>query len=362
MRRNPEWKMSAEPTWVPRQVPRGRDLNIKIGEIQQMKIGKLPETVLERSVIRQTGHRRPEVLAGPGIGIDCSAIQVNDAEILVFSTDPITGTGSNVGSLAIHVTANDLAASGADPVAVMLTALLPETIEEPQIRAIVQDAEAVCRELNMEIIGGHTEVTCAVREPLLSVTGIGKIPAGMKLLSPADIQPGDALVLTKWIALEGTAILAVDHVEKLKTRLPEDLIHTAAGFIQYLSVVPDARTAREAGARAMHDVTEGGVFGALWEMAEAAGCGLEVDVKAIPIRQETVEVCEFFDVNPYQLMSSGSMLIAAKDGTLMTDALQAAGIPAVVIGRMTAGTDRILRNGEEVRYLDRPKTDELYRV
>lgn len=343
-------------------MPGGVLIIFEIGEMQHMKIGKLPETVLERSVIRQVGHRRPEVLCGPGIGIDCSALKVNDSDTLVFSTDPITGTGNNVGSLAIHVTANDLAASGADPVAVILTALLPENIEETQIRSIVQEAEAVCRELDMEIIGGHTEVTGAVREPLLSVTGIGKIPAGMELLSPVSILAGDALVLTKWIALEGTAILAADHFEKLKTRLPEDLIRTAAGFMQYLSVVPDARTAREAGARAMHDVTEGGIFGALWEMAEAAGCGLEVNVKDIPIRQETVEVCEFFDVNPYQLMSSGSMLIAAKDGAKMLHALQAAGIPAAIIGRMTSGNDRILRNGEEVRYLDRPKTDELYRV
>ena len=331
-------------------------------EKKSMKIGKLPETVLERSVIRQIGHRRKEVLSGPGIGIDCSALRTDPEEILVFSTDPITGTGSHFGAFAIHVTANDLAAAGADPVAVMLTALLPESIGEPEIRAIVQDAEAVCEELNMEIIGGHTEVTDAVGQPLLSVTGIGKIPAGMELLSPASIEPGDALIVTKWIGLEATAILAEDHAPELLTRLPEELIRTASGFLQYLSVVPEAHVARTNGARAMHDVTEGGIFGALWEMAEAGGCGLQVDVKAIPIRQETVEICEFFDVDPYQIMSSGSMLIAAKDGLKVMHALQDAGIPAALIGSMTEGNDRILRNGEEIRYLDRPKPDELYRV
>ena len=327
-----------------------------------MKIGKLPESILKRSVIQQIRHRRDEVISGPAVGVDCAAIRTEKQDIFVFSTDPVTGTGNNIGTLAVHITANDLAASGADPVAVIITALLPEMTEETDIRRIVQDAETVCRELNMEIIGGHTEVTDVVRKPLLSVTGIGIIPAGMDLLHPENIRPGDALIATKWIGLEGTAILATDFRNKLAERFPEDLLSTAAGFLENLSVVKDAQAARSAEVHAMHDVTEGGIFGALWEMAEAAGCGMDVDLRKIPVRQETIEICEFFDLNPYQLMSSGSMLIAAPDGQRVLNKLKETGIPASLIGFITDGNDRILRNGSEIRYLDRSGTDELYRV
>ena len=112
----------------------------------------------------------------------------------------------------------------------------------------------------------------------------------------------------------------------------------------------------------MQDLSEGGIFGALWEMADGAGVGLDVTLKKIPIRQETVEICEFFGVNPYQMLSTGALLIAVKDGEGLVQKLGIEGIPAAVIGRTTAGNERILRNGEEVRYLDKPQMDEMYRV
>ena len=326
-----------------------------------MKIGKLPEPVLIRSILKQVGHRRKEVLAGPSVGVDCAALEVEPGEVLVLSSDPITGTVKDIGSHCIHITANDLAASGAEPLGVMLTVLLPEEVEEPEIRHMVQEAEETCRSLDMEILGGHTEITRVVSQPLISVTGIGKIRREA-LLTPAGIHPGMDLVISKWIGLEATAILAKEREEKLTERFSPEFIRTAREFSRYLSVVPDARAARTAGAAAMHDITEGGVFGAFWEMASAGGVGLEIDLRAIPIRQETVEICEFFGVNPYQIMSSGSMLIAAEDGQAVVRALKDAGIPGTVVGRTTASNARILRNKEEIRYLDKPQPDELYRA
>ena len=118
----------------------------------------------------------------------------------------------------------------------------------------------------------------------------------------------------------------------------------------------------KSGVSAMHDVTEGGIFGALWEMAEASGVGLEIDLKKIPVRQETIEVCEFFGVNPYLLISSGSMLMAAEDGNHLVRELEKAGIKATIIGKATTGNDRVLLNEDERRFLEPPKTDELYKV
>lgn len=326
-----------------------------------MKIGKLPETMLVRSVLRQAHHRREEVLVGPAVGQDCAALQVAADEVLVMSSDPITGTVKDIGSHGIYVTANDLAASGAEPVGVLLTVLLPEDIEEEQIKKMMQDAERACKELNMEIMGGHTEITNVVRQPLLTVTGVGKTKR-QELLTTMQVRPGQDIVVTKWIGLEATAILAKEKEEELLARFSPDFIRTAQSFDTYLSVVKEAAVAKSWGVSAMHDITEGGVFGALWEMAEGSGVGLDADLKAIPIRQETVEICEFFGLNPYQIMSSGSMMIAADDGTGLVRELKKQGISASVVGRATSGNDRILRNGEDVRFLDRPQTDELYKV
>ncbi|MCI6430947.1 MAG: AIR synthase family protein [Oliverpabstia sp.] len=326
-----------------------------------MKIGKLPEPVLIRSVLKQVKHRREEVLVGPAVGQDCAVVQVEPDEVLVMSTDPITGTVKDLGSHSIHITANDLAASGAEPIGVMLTVMLPDTVEEPEVKKMMQEAEATCKKLNMEVLGGHTEITNVVRQPLISVTGVGKIKKS-RVITTLQVQPEQDIVVTKWIGLEATTILAKEREEELRKRFPAGIVDTAIGFDRFLSVVPESRIAMEHGVTAMHDITEGGVFGALWEMASGAGVGLEVDLKKIPIRQETVEICQYFDLNPYQIMSSGSMMIAADDGHELVRKLEKAGIHAAVVGRTNAGNDRILRNGEDVRYLDKPQPDELYKV
>lgn len=326
-----------------------------------MKIGKLPEQVLIRSVLKQIKHRRDEVLIGPGVGLDCAALELGEGEALVMSTDPITGTVKDLGRHCIHITANDLAASGAEPLGVMLTVLLTEETEEAEIKKMMAEAEEACKELNMEILGGHTEITDVVKQPLITVTGVGKIKKE-RLLNQVQAKPNLDVVITKWIGLEGTSILAKEREEDLLKTFSPAFVNTAKGFDQYLSVVPEGRIASDMGASAMHDITEGGVFGALWELASAGNVGLEIDLKAIPIRQETVEVCEHFDANPYQIMSSGSMMIAIQDGAALVRSLKAEGIEASVVGRTTEGRDKILRNGQEIRYLDRPQPDELYKA
>lgn len=326
-----------------------------------MKIGKLPEQVLVRSVLRQVRHRRDEVLMGPAVGQDCAVLTLAEDEAFVMSADPITGTVKDIGSHSIHITANDLAASGAEPVAVMLTVMLPEDVEEPALRTMMQDVERVCEALHIEVIGGHTEVTNVVRQPLISVTGVGKIKKDRMILT-SGMKVGQDIIVTKWIGLEGTTILAKEKEEELRKRFARSFIQTAKEFDQYLSVIPESRIAMEYGVSAMHDITEGGVFGALWEMAEGAGVGLDVDLKKIPIRQETVELCECFGLNPYLLMSSGSMMVAADHGENLVREFEKNGIHAVIIGQAVPGKDRILRNGDEIRYLDRPQSDELYKI
>lgn len=326
-----------------------------------MKIGKVPENVLKRSVMKQLHYKRNEVILGPGIGEDCAALALAEDEILVMSTDPITGTAKDIGKLAIQITANDLASAGAEPIGVMLTILLPDGTRESALKRIMEQMECACREAKMQILGGHTEVTAVVNQPVVNVAGVAKAKKG-SLISTAGARAGMDIVVSKWVGIEGTMIFAKEKEAELKEHFPADFVDTAIGFDRYLSVVPEAAVATQSSVAAMHDVTEGGLFGALWEMAEASGVGLEIDLKKIPIRQETVEICEYFDVNPYGLISSGMMLMAAADGNALVLALQEAGIPATVIGKATEGNDRVIIRDEERRFLEPPKTDELYKV
>jgi len=193
------------------------------------------------------------------------------------------------------------------------------------------------------------------------VVGVGKIQKD-QIIKTGGLQPGDDLVLTKWAGIEGTSIIAYEKESELMERFSSEFVQRAKDFSNLLSVVPDGRIAMEVGVHAMHDVTEGGVYGALWEMAAASGVGLQVDLKKIPIHQETIEICEVFDLNPYMLISSGCMLIGTSQGTRLVEELKKAGIHSAVIGYATNDNDRVITSGDEKRFLEPPKVDELYKA
>lgn len=326
-----------------------------------MDIGKISESVLKRSVLKQIKRRRNEVLVGPGVGEDCSVIKLNEDEVFVISTDPITGTVKDIGKLAVHITANDISSNGAEIIGIMLSILLPQGTKESELKSMMQEIEMVCSSLNIEVLGGHTEVTEAVNQPIITVTGVGKMPKEY-MIKTKGIKPEQEIVMTKWAGLEGTAIIASKKEEELKAKYTSEFISGAIHFIDHISVVKEAMIGRRMGVTSMHDVTEGGIFGALWELGEASHVGMEVDLKKIPLRQETVEICEFYNLNPYQLISSGVMLMVTDKANALVEELKKNNIPAAVIGRILKGNDRVVINEDEKRFLAPPKSDELYKV
>lgn len=325
-----------------------------------MKIGKVPENVLNRSVFKKLKVKRPEVLVHTGIGEDCSVVSSDDYDI-VLSTDPITGTAKDIGKLAFHVTANDISSAGAELFGILITIIFPPDSEESELKEIMDDVAKLTEEYNVEVLGGHTEVSDAVNQTLVSITGVGKVSRN-GAVSTSGLEPGDDLVVTKWVGLEGSTIIAKEKEEYLSSKISKDIIEKCKGFSELLSVIKEGKIAVECGVSAMHDITEGGVFGALWEMASASNVGLSIDLKKIPIRQETIELCEVFDINPYMLISSGSMLIGTKNGHELVKKLKQAGINSEVIGKATKGNDRVINNRDESRFLEPPKSDELYKV
>ena len=326
-----------------------------------MKAGKLKESILKRSILKQLHTRKKDVIAASSVGGDYGAMSVSEDMAVVLSADPVTLSADAIGSSAIMAACNDVACSGAMPMGVTVTLLLPTDFNEDELKRLMKDLDEACQKCDVDIINGHTEVTRVVKEPIVVVTAMGMV-AKSQLRPSGNIKPGMDIVATKWVGLEGTAILAKEKEEELRTRYAQPFIDNAKVFRQMMSVLPEAAVATRSGASAMHDVSEGGVFGALWELAESAGVGLEIDLKKIPIRQETIEICEFFDLNPYKLLSGGCLLIATEDGNGLVMELEKAEIPAVIIGKATDSNDRVLINEEERRFLETTQTDELYRI
>lgn len=325
-----------------------------------MRIGKVSNTVLQRSIMKQIKHRREEVIFPAGVGEDCAAFEVGAEEHVLISTESIIGTEQELGELAVHGVANDLAASGARVIGIVVNILLPEQAREIVIKRIMLQLEEVCSQLEIEILEVNTEVTRAVNQLLLTITGVGACKKG-ELLPTRGLRAGDDLVMTKWAGLLGTARLAKTRLEELTKKYTTDFISQAADFTEYSSVVRDAHIAKQVGVTCMHYVAERGIYGALWDLSLAAGVGFEVELANIPIRQETVEICEFYDLNPYQLMSGGSLLIGTTNGNAMVKALSEVGINAEVIGKAVKGNDKvIIREGERFS-LEPPKADEFYK-
>jgi len=321
-----------------------------------VRTGKIPENVLKRSILKKIANKRSEILIGSGVGEDCACLSFCDDEDTVLSTNPVIG---NID--AIHKVVNNIAASGAKPVGISVTILVPKDTEEEELKKIMDEVVAVTNELDLQIFGGHTEVTEAVIKPVLSITAAGKVKKG-GFVSTKTAKPGDDIVVTKWIGLEGTAAIAKEKEEELLKKFPDRYIYDAKNFSKLLSVVPEAALAVKSGVTAMHDITRGGIFAALWELAESSGVGLITDLRKIPVKQETIEICNYFDINPYELASAGALLLTSEDGNRLVLELKEAGIEASVIGKITDSNDRVMINGENKRFLEPPKTDEIYKV
>ncbi|MPN21474.1 Carbamoyl dehydratase HypE [bioreactor metagenome] len=223
-----------------------------------------------------------------------------------------------------------------------------------QIAQIADDLSNAAQLANVDILGGHTEVTNAVTRAVTSATVVARQPKDAAL---RGMRPGDAIVLTKWAAIEGTTILAEDFASRLSV-LPESTLAAARAMAGQLSIVPESRIAMRFGASAMHDVTEGGVLGAAWELGYANACAVTIDTGAIPVREETKNICAALSLDPLRLIGSGSLLIACEDGARLVSALIAHGIPAAVIGQAIDGGQSF---ADEIP-LEEPHADELYRL
>lgn len=324
-----------------------------------MEVGKLNWTDLKKLIKSNNTIKREEVRVRSGIGEDCAVVNFGEYEC-VISTDPITGTTKNIGKLAVHINCNDIASSGVEPLGITVTILAPPSATYEDINEVMREINEETSKLNVEIIGGHTEVTTAVNQIIVSCTVFGRCLSG-KAIATATAKIEDDIVVTKYLAQEGTAIIANEYKQRSRNVLNNEEYDEAISMIENLSVVKEGVIAGKYGVNSMHDITEGGVLGALWEVAEASNVGFEVIKDSIPIKEVTKKLCKEFSIDPLRLISSGSMLITCENGEDLVKLLKENKIYAKVIGKITASKGIMVSNGEKI-VVTPPETDDLFRI
>lgn len=338
-----------------------------------MDFGKLPEHIYQRSVekVIHTTEYRKITINGAGLGADC-AILPDENGYLVTAQGAADGADVKVAMRAFYAGLNKLAATGVFPeqssVCASLNVAAPHSLtdeernkSEMHLRECIRWASEAALTNKVTIISAEVNIVPAMQTYYATATFTAR--AGQDAIARIQGEKaGKDVVMTKWMGLEGTSLIASARMQELAARYPLGLVEQAADFDRFLSSVPEAATAVQSGVSAMQAVREGGVFGGLWQLAKANGVGLVIDLKQIPVKQETIEVCEFYDVNPYELLSGGSMLMITQGGTRLVSQLAEQGISAAVIGRTTDNNDRILVNDEEKRFLEPARHDSLYRV
>lgn len=320
---------------------------------------------MKEVVFKNLGAKRNEVVLGPSAGIDGTVIDVGKKS-LVVSMDPITGAIERIGWLAVNINANDVATFGVEPAFLLSCILLPEDADKEIVEMISTQMNKAARDLDIAIVGGHCETTPGLRNPIVVGCTMG-ITARGGYVTAGDAKPGDMLMLTKSVGIEGTAILASDRETQLRKALDARILRNAKEFYKQISVVKDALTAfKTGGVHAMHDPTEGGIAGGIHEMSDASSLGVKILEEKIRVQPETANICKFFQIDPLQLIASGSLLIAVKPSFAekVMNALKQNKVEANVIGEFLSSPKKRLivhRNGKREELI-RPITDHLWRA
>ena len=300
-------------------------------------VGKLDYRLLEK-LLNLNPIKDPRIIVGPRIGEDAAVIDFGK-KYLVAKTDPITFTTHRIGWYAVNVNANDIATMGATPKWFLATLLLPEGKTNTKLATqIFRDIIASTQALNITLCGGHTEISYKIDRPIVIGHMLGEVEKD-KLVVSAHARPGDDLLLTKGIAIEGTAIIAREKATLIRKKFGDRFLKRAQAFIDKpgLSVVSDALLANKVvKIHAMHDPTEGGLATGIMELAKASGTGIVIDAEKIPCYEETEQICKFFNIQPLGLIASGALLIALdpKDTKKVIAILAKHGIVCSQIGRL----------------------------
>jgi hydrogenase expression/formation protein HypE len=328
-------------------------------------MSKFSLDVLERCVFPYVKSNNPDILLGAAFGEDVALTRIG-GDILISHVDPIVGAIGNIGWLAVHVACNDIATSGAPPRWILLLVLVPTENDENLLGQIMDDADRAAKELGAYIIGGHTGYSSGLSRPLVAVTALGTA-SGCRPVRTCGARIGDHVLVTKGIALEGTAILAQDFSDiAQKLGLGRKDLEEAQYLMREVSVIPEALALAKHGATAMHDVTRGGLLETLLEIAHLSKVSIEVDTSKLPMRPVVDRFAEAFQFDPLQMISSGTLVatVPPDNAADIVKALAERNVDSADVGCVTDGVGvRILREDKTIHYHDiQCEEDELARL
>jgi hydrogenase expression/formation protein HypE len=328
-------------------------------------MSKFSFDVLQKRVFPHMVADDADIILGSEFGEDVALTRVG-GDVLVSHVDPIVGAIGNIGWLAVHVACNDIAASGVPPRWILVLVLVPHAEDEALLEQIMRDVARASREVHVSIIGGHTGYSSGLSRPLVAVTALGTA-SGREPVRTAGARIGDQVLVTKGIALEGTAILAVDFVEDARTLgLTEQELAQARQLAGEVSIVPEAMAIAAGGVTAMHDVTRGGLLETLLEIAYRSQVGIEIEVARIPSRPIVARFAQAFRFDPLRMLSSGTLVATVPPQNVrpIQHALEQLGIVSAIVGQVASGEGvHLVRAGKSEHHTGiRSEDDELARL
>lgn len=325
-----------------------------------LELGKLPPQVLEKYLFKMTGTNSADVVLPPRVGVDFGAVRMGQG-YLVVSSDPVTGVSDRIGWYAVNVSANDVATSGNRPRFLQSIILLPPNATIAGIERISMQMHRTAEGLGIAIVGGHTELTPGLNRPIVVTTAFA---FASSFVSAADAHEADSIMMTKTAGVEGTAILG-HSLRRARVKIDPNLLRRARSFLSRISVVEEAEVAFKTGqVHAMHDATEGGVLGSVFEMASASNLGFEIIEERIPVATETARICAELRADPLKLISSGTLLLAVRPGkeVEVERSLKQLGTPVCTIGCFGSRKKTLVRRGGHAERIDTAATDEIWHL
>lgn len=308
---------------------------------KNFKIGKINPEVFEKFLLKRLGHKDDSVIVPPMTGVDAGVIDIGNDRVLIIAEDPIfTIPGLPLemfGWYTVHIGASDVAVMGVKPQYMTYTLLMPPEMPERDFKVIVDSIHQAAKDLEIAIVGGHTGYYPGFVTPTIGGITVIALAEKGKYVTPAGARPGDEVLLTKGPAIETAAILSVVREKELQSKYPQSLIDKAKDLDKQMTVVRDALAAMEAGGvTAMHDATEGGVIGGLFEVANASGVGMEIDESRFIYPDEVKMICEAFAIDPLAAIAEGSLLITVRPeySDQVIRKLKEVRIPSSVIGEV----------------------------
>lgn len=325
-----------------------------------MKLGKVSQSVSQRSILKQIHTDNDAALTKISQNECCVGVRAAEEELVISAEASLYGDEKDLCVFAIAQAVNHLAIKGASAKGISITLLLPEFAYESRIKSMVAYAQEMAERLDVPILRADAEIVSKISTTIVHVTVTGTVMRS----SYENPKPraGQELVMVGYMGLAGSLRIKRAKEEELAQRFIPAFLDRLEDDKSYLLAEEALKLTERFGRLAMCQVTEGGIMAALWNLAESAGAGLSADMRKIPVKQETIEVCECFQFNPYQLTSIGAVLIATDHGEELIELFEKEGIPAALIGRLTEGNDRVIYSGGEMRYLDKPAADELVKI